>query len=150
VCAYSNNSVPDASEGVLLPSQKGILLGRGKRAQLHPGNIRLNLLLEEKLEGYDTSKMKKKREVAFSVIRYVKNRGGCFRLKGEGAYWNEVSNEIARKKIAHNFRTIRQRLSEQSGDAAGGARKVKRGAATEAAMLSLPKEKRQGVSHDYT
>jgi len=128
----------------LVPSKADVLLGRGKRAQYHPGNMRLNILLEKQLAAFDKGNRKKKREVASSAIDFVKTRGGRFLQKGEGTYWIEVDDDIARKKISHDFRTIRQRVSERRDETFVKARKEKREVSTTAQMVPQMKRLNRG------
>ena len=88
------------------PIAPDILLGRGKAIQNHLGNIWLRVKLESYFERFEKAGKKEKTEITWILLNAVKQRGGRF-LKQEGATYELVDDSIARKKIAHGFRTLR-------------------------------------------
>ena len=102
----------DDNEVVFIPSQQDILTGRGKRTQLHPGNIRLSMMLDQRNEEYTNAPNRKaKREVVKKVYDQItKMDGGRFLRpsKSNPGSFEVIADEMAcQDKIAHDFRTVR-------------------------------------------
>jgi hypothetical protein len=66
-----------------VPSQIDVLLGRGKRAQCHPGNLRLHHLLESYFLSYEAKSTNKKSGVHDEVVKTMKRNGSRFLAQGE-------------------------------------------------------------------
>ena len=111
---FSSSTLPSASNIVGVPTNNDVILGRGKRAQMHPANLRLRFRLEELLQEYDRACREGKGDIVIDLISDVKTRGGRFlKLRDDGGTWETVPDRIIRKKIAHDFRTVRKSALKQ-------------------------------------
>eukprot|EP00934_Nitzschia_sp_Nitz4_P001037 Nitzschia sp. Nitz4//scaffold72_size95085//9529//10647//NITZ4_004743-RA/size95085-augustus-gene-0.63-mRNA-1//1//CDS//3329557324//1037//frame0 len=99
----SNSSV---GSFVSIPTRSDVLLGRGKSAYNHVGNIRLRNLVERYAKGYEESSFAEKTVLADVIVLQIKKETGRF-LRDDGYGWMEVDDETARNKVAHAFRTLR-------------------------------------------
>ena len=95
-----------ASGPILIPARQDVLFGRGKLAREHVGNIRLRLLMESKFELYETTPRPEKPLVSGEIVQEMKHNG-CRFLKQVDGMWEEVDDAVVRKKISHDFRTMR-------------------------------------------
>eukprot|EP00934_Nitzschia_sp_Nitz4_P006191 Nitzschia sp. Nitz4//scaffold83_size84149//82297//83772//NITZ4_005190-RA/size84149-processed-gene-0.82-mRNA-1//1//CDS//3329558995//6181//frame0 len=91
---------------IAIPGQFDVLLGRGKSAYNHFGNIRLRHLVAQRVEQYDESQFTKKRKVAEEIVEVIQQSKGRF-IRPEGAGWVEVSDDVSRRKVCNAFRTLR-------------------------------------------
>ena len=80
-----------------------MMLGRGRRTNTHPGNIRLRGMCDDSKELYNSSGKKFKTQIAEKIVKAVKVSGGRF-LKEDGFVWVEVDDVVARLKVSHAFR----------------------------------------------
>jgi hypothetical protein len=90
-----------------VPGREDVLLGRGRPTYLHPGNIRLRNLIELRSNEYDNSTLAKKQRITNDIIQAIHELTGRF-LKDDCFGWVEVDDTVAKKKVAHAFRTLRQ------------------------------------------
>jgi hypothetical protein len=101
-----------ASEGNFehsdLPALTDVILGRGKPAHDHPGNLRLHDLVDECLPRYNNSTKQGKTEISMEVVRMTKATSGRFLTQIKGV-WAETSDDDARDKVSHLFRNRRRR-----------------------------------------
>lgn len=96
------------STRVLTPGNNDVLHGRGRLSQLHVGNIRFRLLIDQHQESYDAASRIEKTRMAAALVKLVKSKNGRF-LKEEGSAWVEVEDSVSRIKVANCFRTTRHR-----------------------------------------
>ncbi len=101
---------------VTMPSTSDVLFGRGKGATVHPGNIRLSLLLESQFSEFESCGRRQKTVVSEKIVEEMKARGVCFLKKVDGI-WREVDDSVARAKISHDFRTLRSYVKEKGPEA---------------------------------
>ena len=115
----------------LLPSHLDILFGRGKPVQEHPGNLALNVLVEEMAPAYAKCKGKiQKMDLTQRIVLDIKAKGGRFikqmdNNSGAGI-WIEVDDETARSKVSHTFRNIKMVQKHQHQQQDGGGEKRQR------------------------
>eukprot|EP00934_Nitzschia_sp_Nitz4_P001317 Nitzschia sp. Nitz4//scaffold72_size95085//11097//12527//NITZ4_004744-RA/size95085-processed-gene-0.78-mRNA-1//1//CDS//3329557327//1317//frame0 len=107
-----------------IPSRMDVLLGRGKLVYDHFGNVRLRMLIEQYAEQYDAANVQEKTKLANEIVQHIQDKTGRF-LRDDGVGWVEVDNIIARKKVAHAFRTLRG-LKVHSSTKEEGSRRKKR------------------------
>ena len=88
------------------PTPVGVLLGRGKPVQSHPGNQRMLRIVDEHRARYLQAERKDKHEIIEEIMRILQECGGRFltRVDYEN-YWIEVSHSIAYRKVGHAFRS---------------------------------------------
>jgi hypothetical protein len=92
---------------VAVATQKDVLFGRGKPYQVHPGNIRLAELIEERQVEYNRSDRINKTRISWEIVTIITQQEGGRFLKKEDATdsWEQVRYAVAREKVAHGFRT---------------------------------------------
>ncbi len=107
----SKSSIPYSTEPVLVPGELDILLGRGRGAQNHKGNIHYRQVIETFRSRYEQIPQKgAKTQLIREVVAVIYDNGGRF-LKQDGfGRWIPVDPEVARDKVSHSFRN-QKRLS---------------------------------------
>ena len=91
---------------VAVANNQDVLFGRGKPYQVHPGNIRLAELIEERQVEYNRSNRSDKTSISWEIVHYILEQGGRFLKKEETLdMWEQVQYVVAREKVAHGFRT---------------------------------------------
>ena len=95
---------------VTTPCKTHILLGRGRGSHQHDGNIWFRKLIKERQGAYEAASVSGKTQMAHDVVELVRKNSGLFlKKKKEGAHgWVEVSDSIARRKVSHAFRALRE------------------------------------------
>jgi hypothetical protein len=112
---------------VFPPYRHDILFGRGRKVMEHPGNLRLLMLVKEKMPIYDAANKEAKTRLTAEVVQTLKGpRSSRFLKKNAtGVWWEEVTDALARKKVSHAFRTMRQSVvksqEKQTTQAQGAA-----------------------------
>ena len=103
------------SHAVLVPRRFDVLLGRGKTASEHSGNLRAFHIVEMNRKRYEQAGKFEKTQIAEKIVHLIQQSYGRFLKKeyaggksGEGACWVETSTEEAREKISHCFRRLRE------------------------------------------
>ena len=109
---------------VEIPSKFDILLGRGKHSREHPGNIRLASLLEQNLDKYNKAPKFVKQRIADEIVSTLQSKGGRFLKQRDNLKWEEVDDQVAVKKVSHDFRTVRRKKAKEGDD--GGTKKSER------------------------
>jgi hypothetical protein len=129
-----------AVETCELPRNHDVLLGKGKPIQEYTGNRRLHGLVDEQLSIYHGFSNSKKEKTALSaeIVKMVQKVSGRF-LSKESGVWIEVSDDIARDKVSHMFRTRLIMNRRGDGSASDG---IKVRAPTELSVLSPDTNKR--------
>ena len=83
-----------------------VLLGRGKGALFHPGNIQFRKMIDSYADAYDQADKKEKTRITNEIVYAVKKFGRF--LDADGAEgWKEANDKTARLKVSHAFRTRR-------------------------------------------
>mmetsp|Transcript_10166 Transcript_10166/g.28992 ORF Transcript_10166/g.28992 Transcript_10166/m.28992 type:complete len:549 (-) Transcript_10166:120-1766(-) len=100
-----------APDCIHAPTHNDIVLGRGRGSQNFAGNIELNKFLAKECKRKYESMRSRKEKTAFSthLVQEIKARGGVRFLQRDeetGMFWREVSDEIARQKIAMALRNL--------------------------------------------
>ena len=99
----------------VLPSEKDILLGRGRNFRNHPGNVRFHRIIEMHEAQYENSSRYGKQLLSDAMLNLVKQDGARFLKKKPGIGWLEVSDEDSRERVCHAFRN-RRLVSAKSMD----------------------------------
>lgn len=107
----SKSGISYSMEPVLVPGELDILLGRGRGAQNHKGNIHYRQVVETFRSRYEQIPQKgAKTQLIREVVAVIYDNGGRF-LKQDGfGRWIPVDPEVARDKVSHSFRN-QKRLS---------------------------------------
>ena len=80
--------------------------GRGKPFQEHEGNIKLSKLIESRHAEYAKANRAGKTSISWEIVRLIQRDGGSFLKKDEcSGAWKKETDEIAREKVSHGFRT---------------------------------------------
>jgi hypothetical protein len=96
-----------------IPSRSDVLFGRGKPFQQHPGNLRLNMLVESMAEEYDSKRMRKEKTAfADEVAEEMKRTGVRFLHKVDGI-WEEADESMIRDKVSNTFRSVRAVMQKE-------------------------------------
>ena len=97
--------VPEDDDKVitgLLPSSRDILLGRGKRYELHEGNVRLQGIVEGLMPNFICARRGGKKLVVEQVLDQVSEEECRFLKQSRRGTenWEEVEHEVAFEKVA--------------------------------------------------
>jgi hypothetical protein len=101
------------------PRQIDVLLGRGRPYQQYPGNIQLAAFIDHLRAQYKTLDRLNKTSLTHGIVHMIKDSGGRFLKRADdgSGRWVEVSNDVAREKVSHGFRTkTRRRSSTEEND----------------------------------
>ena len=146
----------NGDNGRIIPNDLDVLLGRGRRPQSHPGNMRFHKVMEEFEEEYEMEDKFGKTVIAEVIVNRIKNEGGRF-LRQDEVDWVVVSDSLARTRVGHGFRNLRLKRGRgnggggDTGSAAGGANSKKKNGTTQltAGRTSILSTK-QGDGDDNT
>jgi hypothetical protein len=93
---------------VVVPRRFDVLFGKGAIIAQHTGNLRALHIVEMNRKLYESVDRNEKTRVAQSIVDLINTSYGRF-LKEEGkSGWQEVENHVAREKISHYFRRLRE------------------------------------------
>merc|ERR1719223_697558 len=122
----SKTGIAFSMEPVLVPGELDILLGRGRGAQNHKGNIHYRQVVETFRSRYEQIPQKgAKTQLIREVVAVIYDNGGRF-LKQDGfGRWIPVDPEVARDKVSHSFRN-QKRLSTGGNTPESGPSRKKR------------------------
>lgn len=83
-----------------------VLFGRGRPYRHHPGNQRMQLLVDLHRPSYEACTKEQKTDMINDIVRILKDQGGGRFLKYDTVQevWFEASDKEARLKIGHAFR----------------------------------------------
>lgn len=91
---------------MISPDRVDVMLGRGRAYYEHSGNVRLRTIIEKCSPEYEKANRSEKLKISEKVVSKIKKSGGRF-LAESGGRWNVVPDKVARKKVAHAFRSLR-------------------------------------------
>jgi len=109
---------PSRSDGTIHePYETDVLFGRGRHHRDHPGNVKMQLLVDIHRDAYYKADRDGKTSITTSIVRIIKAGGGRFikRDKDQNR-WEEVEDESARHKIGHAMRDGRTTRPSQPID----------------------------------
>lgn len=102
-------SGPVASDAVVLnPTDKDVLLGRGKHTRNHPGNLNATDIVNAHRKEYEKAKKFEKTAIAMRIVHVIQAQGGRFLKEEKKGEWYSVDNQIARNKISHLYRNTKK------------------------------------------
>lgn len=104
---FAMKELAAASNVVEVATDNDVLLGRGKPYQVHPGNLKLAKLIEERHEQFNNASKAEKTVITWQIVTEVREKhGGRFLERDESTgAWKERDNEVARIKVAYGFRS---------------------------------------------
>ena len=89
--------------------------------QTHSGNLNLAKIIEEHQARFESADRLHKTALSWDIVKLIqKDLGGKFLEKdGTSGAWREVSQDVAREKVAYGFRSLvkMQRLGENGATA---------------------------------
>jgi len=83
----------------LQPRDSDVLLGKGMRIQLHPGNVHFRVVLEGRAEEYDHTKRKEKPQFCTNMAMMFQSQGVRFLQQQSPGVWVETDLQEAAKKV---------------------------------------------------
>lgn len=95
---------------IVVPSNEDVLFGKGRVLPTHPGNNRMNELIEERLEAFIQADKKVNKTATFfkPVVDEIVAMGGRFLRQDKDGNWEEVDYNTALDKVGHGFRNRKQ------------------------------------------
>jgi hypothetical protein len=97
-----------ATTTMIVPGKFDVLFGKSKQCRQHTGNLRCQVLIEMNMSRYEQATKVQKSLIADEIIAIVHESKGRF-LKQHKDKWVEVSQSVAKDKVAHFFRNRRLR-----------------------------------------
>lgn len=106
----SSTQDPTQKDLIVSPSRNDVLFGRGRPIQEHHGNVVFNNLLEAVRDRYDGLRRSEKTALTHTIVSKIKRAGGRFLRQSQANpdLWEEVDDDMARVKVSHTFRSLRQ------------------------------------------
>ena len=101
-----NEAKAPLSSRVIVPGNRDVLMGRGKRVLESPGNVHFRYLLQLHRNQYEAVSKFEKTLVIEVILQKIRESGGRFLTQGDDG-WTEVDDDLARNKIGHAFRNLR-------------------------------------------
>jgi hypothetical protein len=95
----------------IVPKMNDVLFGKKKTLKEHPGNQRCMALVQANYKKYEEASKFAKTDIAESIISTIHSQfnGRFIKWNKDESCWDEVERNIARDKIAHNFRHLRRK-----------------------------------------
>lgn len=107
-----------------LPSNRDVLLGKGKPIQGSCGNQRLSAMVDDYVEQYHKSSKTEKTALAAELVSKVHAYDGQFLSKDSGV-WIAVSDSMARVKVSQMFRHQRHKGNTTAQELTGNCSTVR-------------------------
>ena len=107
-----SDSTAAVKKKIEFPTNRDILLGRGRPYQEYPGNVALSEIIEPHRQQYQSANRFDKTCISKMVVQIVKEQLGARFLQRAGEdsdEWQEVADSVAREKVSHGFRTKTRR-----------------------------------------
>jgi len=95
---------------VEVPGELDILLGRGRGAQNHAGNVHYRHVVEMFRKRYEQMNQKgSKTKLIRDVVAVIYDNGGRFlKQEGKSGRWIPIHPDVARDKVSHSFRNLKR------------------------------------------
>mmetsp|Transcript_15355 Transcript_15355/g.21391 ORF Transcript_15355/g.21391 Transcript_15355/m.21391 type:complete len:207 (+) Transcript_15355:127-747(+) len=82
-----------------------VLLGKGKRAINHAGNVKLKYIINMNKDGYQMLNKQEKTRLCRKIVGSIRNNGGRFLiLNSESGLYEEAADFLAHEKVSHHLR----------------------------------------------
>jgi hypothetical protein len=97
-----------AEKVIVTPTDRDILIGRGTKANDHPGNVRYRIFVDSK-KGFNLTRETRamKRKICSSIIAALQSTNPPSRFLQQDPvtkYWYESSEEASREKVSQKLR----------------------------------------------
>jgi hypothetical protein len=119
----------------MIPRRFDVLMGRGGDLSEHTGNLRAFHIVEMHRERYENAGKYEKTQIAERIVHLIHQSYGRFLQKDKGE-WVEVSTDMAREKISHCFRRLRELDRKRNPPATTAAKRPGSAAVTGTATSS--------------
>lgn len=97
-----------AFDGIDVPTNRDVLIGRGTPYHNHPGVLMLNGLIAQYADEYEKSKRGEKLHIVHRVVRTIQDTNkGRFLKKEKSGWWVEACGDDCIQKVNHAFRARR-------------------------------------------
>ena len=96
-----------------------VLLGRGVGTRNHPGNRRLQFLIETNIKRYENAVSRTHiKQLKKEILNSIHENGRFIEYDNDSQMWVEVSSDFALQKIGQTFRNFhkKRRLLSRSTD----------------------------------
>ena len=101
-------------QGVIVPGQFDVLMGRGRAIEDALGNNHLRYLISVHYTKYDRAGRVEKSTICSWIMGMIHQKGGRFLKKDQKTgCWSEIPETKALEKISHAFRNYRNREAKQ-------------------------------------
>lgn len=101
---------PAETPQVVEPQRFDVLFGKFKMAREHTGTRRCQCLIEIFQARYEKADRRQKTRMADEIVGIIQESHGRF-LKREKGVWVQVEHSVAREKVSHFFRQLREKAS---------------------------------------
>lgn len=116
------------------PTEKDVIIGRGRKFHKHPGNQRLRQIVATKLDRYSSARNKMEKTVLLTeVVEQVEQDAQFLRLDPTTQLWVEAGDFLSRERVSQCFRDALHdtyKSSKASKKKSREAKVDKKGAAT--------------------
>lgn len=91
---------------VIVPASNDVLLGRGRRSMIHPGNVLLNRLVDESMAEYVAGHKSVKTAITHRLIGEIKEqyKGRFLEQEPPSGVWRIATDDTVRLRISQRFR----------------------------------------------
>mmetsp|Transcript_30586 Transcript_30586/g.46932 ORF Transcript_30586/g.46932 Transcript_30586/m.46932 type:complete len:208 (-) Transcript_30586:139-762(-) len=82
-----------------------VLLGKGKRAINHTGNVKLKYIINMNKDNYEMLNKQEKTRLCRKIVESIRNNGGRFLIfNSESGLYEEAADCLAHEKVSHHLR----------------------------------------------
>ena len=106
-----NNHEPFVMAPSQTPSEKDILLGRGKFAQSWSGNVQFREFVEKQFDDYNKLPTNQRNKRTIELTQELLDKGIRFFEQKKSGEWVEADCTEARQKVSQMFRSLRKKKS---------------------------------------
>ena len=103
---FQHEPLEDAT--IVTQTSLDILLGRGKPYQEHLGNRVLHKIVDIHATRYHSAPKMQRRKIAKEIVDALSFNGASFLQKHGANTWKVVTDEVAKDKVSHCFRSRRR------------------------------------------
>ena len=97
--AYNHNKSPLPEDWS--PTEHDVVVGKGKKFYLHPGNVMLRNLVSSKLAEYSKAHTKAgKSEIISDVVEHVNEKGAFVKRHAVSGKWVYAEDRLCREKCS--------------------------------------------------